>query len=186
MPSILCRPLLLPPSIFPSIRVFPNESALCIWWPKYWSFSFSIMNEVKFIQTTCMHNYSLWEQTQTLASFWECWFNPIEWMCFKHFLCINPWARIMGNSQRWTRLGPCPWVLRCTDGGRYRSWTTTSAQPHGWSAQHLNSVARSCPDSCFKGPQLLPGTPLCSGMPMNFIQQCNSCAKQVTTFNNGR
>ena len=39
---ILCRPLLLLPSIFPSIRVFYNESALCIWWPKYWSFSFSI------------------------------------------------------------------------------------------------------------------------------------------------
>ena len=45
MPSnhrILCRPLLLRPSIFPSIRVFSNESALCIKWPKYWSFSLSI------------------------------------------------------------------------------------------------------------------------------------------------
>ena len=45
MPSsylILCRPLLLPPPIFPSIRVFSNESALCIRWPKYWNFSFSI------------------------------------------------------------------------------------------------------------------------------------------------
>ena len=40
--SILCRPLILLPSIFPSIRVFSNESALCIRWPKYWSFSFSI------------------------------------------------------------------------------------------------------------------------------------------------
>ena len=39
---ILCRPLLLLPSIFPSIRVFSNESALCIRWLKYWSFSFSI------------------------------------------------------------------------------------------------------------------------------------------------
>ena len=39
---ILCRPLLLPPSIFPSIRVFSNESALHIRWPKYWSFSFNI------------------------------------------------------------------------------------------------------------------------------------------------
>ena len=38
----LCRPLLLSPSIFPSIRVFSSESALCIRWPKYWSFSFSI------------------------------------------------------------------------------------------------------------------------------------------------
>ena len=39
---ILCQPILLLPSIFPSIRVFSNESALCIRWPKYWSFSFSI------------------------------------------------------------------------------------------------------------------------------------------------
>ena len=39
---ILCRSLLLPPSIFPSIRVFTNESGLCITWPKYWSFSFNI------------------------------------------------------------------------------------------------------------------------------------------------
>ena len=45
MPSnhlTLCHPLFLLPSIFPSIRVFSNESALCIRWPKYWSFSFSI------------------------------------------------------------------------------------------------------------------------------------------------
>ena len=45
MPSnhlILCRPLLLSPSIFPSIRVFSNESSLRIRWPKYWSFSFNI------------------------------------------------------------------------------------------------------------------------------------------------
>ena len=45
MPSnhlILCRPLLLLPSVFPSIRVFYNESVFCISWPKYWSFSFSI------------------------------------------------------------------------------------------------------------------------------------------------
>ena len=39
---ILCHPLLLPPSIFPSIRVFSNESVLCIRWPKYWSFSSNI------------------------------------------------------------------------------------------------------------------------------------------------
>ena len=45
MPSnhlILCCPLLLPPSIFPSIRVFCNESVLRVRWPKYWSFSFNI------------------------------------------------------------------------------------------------------------------------------------------------
>ena len=45
MPSnhlIFCHPLLFPLSIFPSIRVFSNESALCIRWPKYWNFSFNI------------------------------------------------------------------------------------------------------------------------------------------------
>ena len=51
MPSshlILCRPLLLLPSIFPSIRVFSNESALRIRWPTYWSFSFSISPSNKY------------------------------------------------------------------------------------------------------------------------------------------
>ena len=51
MPSnhlILCCPLLLPPSIFPSIRVFSSESVLCIRWPKYWSFSFSMSPSNKY------------------------------------------------------------------------------------------------------------------------------------------
>ena len=51
MPSnhlILCHPLLLLPSIFPNIRVFSNESVLCIRWPKYWSFSFSISPSNKY------------------------------------------------------------------------------------------------------------------------------------------
>ena len=53
MPSnylILCHPLLLPPSVFPSIRVFPNELALCIRWPKYWSFSFSISSSNEYLE----------------------------------------------------------------------------------------------------------------------------------------
>ena len=52
MPSnhlILCHPLLLLPSIFPSIRVFSNESALHIRWPKYWSFSFSISSSNEYL-----------------------------------------------------------------------------------------------------------------------------------------
>ena len=51
MPSnhlFLCHLLLLPPSIFPSIRVFSNESDLCIRWPKYWSFSFNISPSNKY------------------------------------------------------------------------------------------------------------------------------------------
>ena len=65
MPSnhlILCHPLLLPPSIFPSIGVFSNESVLHIRWPKYWSFSFSISPS---------NEYS------GLISFWIDWFDPL-------------------------------------------------------------------------------------------------------------
>ena len=53
MPSnhlILCHSLLLLPSIFPSIRVFSNELALCIMWPKYWNFSFSISPFNKYLE----------------------------------------------------------------------------------------------------------------------------------------
>ena len=47
---ILCHPLFLLPSIFPSIRVFSNELALCIRWPKYWSFSFSISSSNEYLE----------------------------------------------------------------------------------------------------------------------------------------
>ena len=66
MPSyhlILCHPLLLPPSIFPSIRVFSNVSALLIRWPKYWSFSFNI---------------SLSNEYSGLISFTVDWFDLLE------------------------------------------------------------------------------------------------------------
>ena len=71
MPSnylILCRPLLLPPSIFPSIRFFSNESVLHIRWPKYWRFSFNIspssevLRVVKFRET---------ESRMVVAKCWE-------------------------------------------------------------------------------------------------------------------
>ena len=59
MPSnhlILCHPLLVPPSIFPSIMVFSNESVLHIRWPKYWSFSFSIISSNEYsYYLICMH-----------------------------------------------------------------------------------------------------------------------------------
>ena len=61
-PSHLCGPLLLLPSIFPSIRDFSNESVLCIRWPKYWSFSFSI---------------SLSNENSGLVSFKTDWFGLI-------------------------------------------------------------------------------------------------------------
>ena len=58
MPSnhlILCHPLLLLPTIFPRIRVFSNESSLCIRWPEYWSFSFSISPSRKYSGLISFH-----------------------------------------------------------------------------------------------------------------------------------
>ena len=76
MPSchlILCHPLLLLPSIFPSIRVFSNESALCIRWPKYWSFSFNISpsNEHSGLISFRMHWLDLLAVQETLKSLFQ-------------------------------------------------------------------------------------------------------------------
>ena len=67
---ILCRPLLLPPSIFPSIRVSSSESVLCITWPKYWSFNFSISpsNEYLVLISFRMNWLDLLEVQGTLKS----------------------------------------------------------------------------------------------------------------------
>ena len=73
MPSnhlILCRPLLLPPSIFPSIRVFSSVSVLHIRWPKYWSFSFSISpsNDYRGLISFRIHWFDLLAVQGTLKS----------------------------------------------------------------------------------------------------------------------
>ena len=60
----LCYPLLLPPSIFPSIRVLSSESALCIRWPKYWNFSFSIITSLMLIIYFCSLVVGVWEFTR--------------------------------------------------------------------------------------------------------------------------
>ena len=67
---ILCCPLLVLPSIFPSIRVFSNESALRIRWPKYWSFSFSISpsNEYSGLISFRMDSFDLLAVQRTLKS----------------------------------------------------------------------------------------------------------------------
>ena len=57
---ILCRPLLLLPSIFPSFRVFSNESALCIRWPKSWSFSFNISPSSEHLGLISLQSKGLW------------------------------------------------------------------------------------------------------------------------------
>ena len=86
MPSnhiILCHPLLLLPSIFPSIKVFPNESALHIRWPNYWSFSFSIILPM---------NIHGWNG------------NPLQYSCLENPMDRGAWwATIYGfaKSQTW-------------------------------------------------------------------------------------
>ena len=87
MPSnhlILCHPLLLLTSIFPSIRVFSNESVLCTRWPKYWSFSFSISPSNEYSGLICLRMdwldllavqgtfKSLLQQHSSKASILEC------------------------------------------------------------------------------------------------------------------
>ena len=65
---ILCRHLLLLPSILPSIRVFSNESVLCIRWPKYWSFSISLSNEYSGLISFRMDWFDLLAVQGTLMS----------------------------------------------------------------------------------------------------------------------
>ena len=71
MPSnhlILCHPLLLPPPTFPRIRVFSKESALCVRWPKYWSFSISPSNEYSWLISSRMDSLDLLAVRGTLKS----------------------------------------------------------------------------------------------------------------------
>ena len=83
MPSnhlILCYPLLLPSSIFPSIRIFYSESILCIRWPKYWSFSFniSLSNEYSGLISFRMDSLYLLAVQGTLKSLLQCTVQSIN------------------------------------------------------------------------------------------------------------
>ena len=104
MPSnllILCRPLLLSPSVFPSIRVFSNESVLCIRWPKYWSFSFSISTSNEYsrmipFRTDCLDLLVVQGTLKSLLqhhnlvsfSFPRRSSQPRDW---NHISCIGRW-----------------------------------------------------------------------------------------------
>ena len=90
MPSshlTLCCPLLLPPSIFPSIRVFSNESVLCIRWPNYWSFSFSISpsNEYSGLISFRMDWLDFLAVQGTLESSPTPQFKSMKFMSFRFF-----------------------------------------------------------------------------------------------------
>ena len=80
---ILCFPLLHLPSVFPSIRVFSNESALCIRWPKYWSFSFGISPSNEYSGLVSFRIDWIWSPVVqgTLKNLLQChsWKAPIRW-----------------------------------------------------------------------------------------------------------
>ena len=94
MPSnhlILCSPLLLPPSIFPSIRVFSNESVICIWWPRYWSFSFSISpsNELSGLISFRMDWMNLLASQGTLKSLLQHHSSKASILCCSAFFIVQ-------------------------------------------------------------------------------------------------
>ena len=97
MPSnhlILCRPLLLPPSIFPSIRVFSNESVLRVRWPKCWSFSFSISpsNEYSGLISFRMDWLDLLAVQGTLKSLLQHHSSETDSTGMNQIMVISTWA----------------------------------------------------------------------------------------------
>ena len=114
MPSnhlILCRPLLLPPSIFPSITVFSNELALLIRWPKYWSFSISPSNEYSGLISFRMDWLDLLAVQGTLKSLLSGWGQQIP-------LQDGAGRRVLLEGAPVCCI--CPSWPRCLAGGRSR------------------------------------------------------------------
>ena len=118
MPSkhlILCHPLLLLPSIFPSIRVFSNESALCIRWPNYWSFSFNISpsNEHPRLITFRMEWLNLLSVQGTLKSLLQYNFSTL---CFLYSRTLTSIHDYWKNHEKWKSLScvqffVTPWTV---------------------------------------------------------------------------
>ena len=113
---IVCRPLLLP-SIFPSIRIFSNESALCIRWPKYWSFSFSPSNEHPGLISFRMDWLDLLAVQRTLKSLLQHQFESISSSALSllYAQLSNPYMTT-GKTialTRWTFVDKCLCFLIC-------------------------------------------------------------------------
>ena len=103
MPSshlILCRPLLLLPSIFPSITVFTSESTLCIRWPKYWSFSFSSSPSHVSLITNALTGTN--PTSQPLIHPWQRHFPPWEQCLDAHFYILASIKLLGGPQYSWT------------------------------------------------------------------------------------
>ena len=98
---ILCRPLLLLPSIFPSIRVFSNKSALCIRWPKYWSFSFSFSpsNEYSRLISFKIDSFDLLSVQGTLKSLLQHHNSKASTLRHSEFLWFNSHICMINHEQ---------------------------------------------------------------------------------------
>ena len=110
MPSnhlILFQPLLLLPSIFPSVRVFSNESVLCISWPKYWSFSFSISpsNEHPGLISFGMSRLDLLAVQGTLKSLLQHHSSKASILRSSAFFIVHPYMITGKTLMRWTFAG---------------------------------------------------------------------------------
>ena len=99
---IFCRPLLLLPSILPSIRVFSNESALRIWWPKYWSFSFntSPSNEHSGLISFRMVSLDLLAVQGTLKSLFQHYSSKVSILWHSAFFIVQLSHPYMTSGKR--------------------------------------------------------------------------------------
>ena len=123
MPSnhlILCHPLLLLPSIFPSIRVFSNESVLCMRWPKYWNFSFSMSPSNEYSGLICfrMDWLDLLAIKGTLKSLLQHHRSKASILWCSAFFTVqvsNPYITMYGHIDmtRWTFVGKRLCILIC-------------------------------------------------------------------------
>ena len=94
----LCHPLLLLPSIFPSIRVFSNELALRIRWPKYWTFSISPSNEYSGLMSFRIDWFDLLAVQGTLKGFSSTTIQKHQFFCTQSFLFSNPVYSLNGEG----------------------------------------------------------------------------------------
>ena len=150
---ILCHPLLILPSIFPSIRVFSNESVLHIRWPKYWSFSFNISpsNEHSGLISFRMNWLDLLAVKGTLKSLFQHHSSkaPVLW-CSAFFTVqlSHPYVTIRKTIAltRWTFVGKVMSLL----------FNMLSRLV----SVQLSSVAQSCPTLCDPMNCSMPGFPV--------------------------
>ena len=140
---ILCQPLLLLPSIFPSIRVFSSESALCIRWPKDWSFSFNISPSNE-IQDWSPLGWTGWIslQSKELSRV----FFSITVRCWTHHMCSSSLSLFYAKTLATWLEEPTHWIRpwcweRLWAGGQGddRGWNGWMASPTQWILVWSNS-----------------------------------------------